>query len=143
MSADLAELIDRIQAGGRLEALSIQREMSALWDQLDNEDDRVSLLKVHRAFMDWVERTGGLEAEALARFQSVRNAEYQLFLVKEARAGTETADPVALDRITRREVEAGRLASDSDFRQFASDAGAVFGQPTARRKTGLFRKLFG
>ena len=59
MNPKLADLITRIQAKESFDARSVQREISALWDELDVEEDRVTLLKVHKAVMDLIERSGG------------------------------------------------------------------------------------
>lgn len=141
MYPKLADFITRIQANPSFDALSVQKEISALWDELDSEEDRVSLLRVHRAVMDLVERAGGLSGEALQRFQGAREAEYRLFLMKEAMLDGENVDPGALDRITDREVVSGRMSPDSDYRVLAKAAGAVLGSPQPR-KSGWLGRLF-
>jgi hypothetical protein len=70
-----------------------------------------------------------------------REAEYRLFLIKEARIGADVTDPRELDRITSREVDAGRMAADSDFRTFAREAGLVLGN-TKPRAPGWLGRLF-
>jgi hypothetical protein len=53
-------------------------------------------------------------------------------------------DPKALDEATAREVEAGRLAADDEFRRFAAAGGALLGRkPVPTTKRGLFSKFFG
>lgn len=141
MNLKLADLIGRIQSSQSFDVRSVQKEISALWDELDAEDDRVTLLKIHQAVMDLIERTGGLTPDALERFQGAREAEYRLFLMKEAMLDGENVDPDAFDRITAREVASGRMAPDSDYRALASAAGAVLGSPKPR-KAGWFGKLF-
>lgn len=141
MNPMLADFVDRLQSGQSFDALAVQREMSALWDDMQTEEDRVSFLGVHRAVMDLVERSGSLSNEQLKTFQGAREAEYRLFLTREAMNGGENVDPSTLDRITAREVAQGRMSQSSDFRSLAKAAGAVLGQSPPRTK-GWFGKLF-
>lgn len=141
MNQKLADLIARIQSRQSFDALSVQKEMSALWDELDTEQDRVTLLGVHKAVMDLIERTGSLTGEALQRFQGAREGEYHLFLMKESMLDRENIDPQELDRITAREVASGRMSPDSEYRELAKAAGTVLGSPKPR-KAGWFGKLF-
>lgn len=129
MHPELEQLIARIQSGEPIDARQTQRDLSALWELMTTERDRVNFLEVHRIVMDLFERTGGLAPDDLSRLKGAREAEYRLFLTREAMSAEGNVDPNELDRITRREVEAGRMSANSDFRQLAADAGLVLGRP--------------
>lgn len=141
MNPKLADLITRIQSKESFDARSLQREISALWDEVDAEEDRVTLLAVHKSVMDLIERSAGFSGEALKRFQGAREGEYRLFLMKEAMLDGENVDPGELDRITAREVAAGRMSAESEYRELARAAGAVLGSPQPR-KSGWLGRLF-
>lgn len=142
MHPSLIDLIDRLQTGGSLNPRAIQSDMASIWDALDKEEDRIVLLQVRNLFLDSVERSGALDDEALRTLRGAREGEYRLFLIKEAMIGADTADTAALDRITKREVDAGRMAPDCDLRTLAHAAEAVLGTPPPRKK-GWLGGLFG
>jgi hypothetical protein len=53
-------------------------------------------------------------------------------------------DPDRLEYVTRREVEAGRLAADNSFRKFAADAANVLGKSArAPKRRNWLRRLLG
>lgn len=141
MNPKLTDLITRMQSKEPFDARGVQREISALWDELDVEEDRVTLLAVHKSVMDLIERSAGISGEALKRFQGAREGEYRLFLMKEAMLDDENVDPAELDRITAREVAAGRMSAESEYREFARTAEAVLGSPQ-RGKSGWLGRLF-
>lgn len=66
------------------------------------------------------------DAETFAKIKPIAEAEYLHFLNKEALEDG-IINPVLLDRITAREVAAGRLNSDHDLRQLASAGAQVLG----------------
>ena len=82
---------------------------------------RVVLLAAFKVAMDGVESTA--PRLNLETFRAVRLLQYDALLMREAMADkghcTET-----LDRITTREIAAGRLASDSALRKISEDCSA-------------------
>jgi hypothetical protein len=80
-------------------------------------DSRVDLLATFKAAMDGVEKTERFDLET---FRAVRLLQYDALLMREAMAD-KSACAETLDRITRREIAAGRMASDSELRKIAED----------------------
>ena len=84
-------------------------------------ESRVVLLAAFKMAMDGVEPTA--QRSNLATFRAVRLLQYDALLMREAMADkgdcTET-----LDRITKGEIAAGRMASDSALRKIAEDCSA-------------------
>jgi hypothetical protein len=64
------------------------------------------------------------DEETYAKLLPIAAAEYKMFLSKESLEDG-VMKPVLLERVTRREVEAGRLAPDDDFRMLAAAGASV------------------
>ncbi len=141
MHPDLQQLIARLQTTEAINLSAVRAEIAEIWPRLQTEPDRLALLELREHFMDFVERSLSHDAERLAQVRKARAAEYQLFLTKEAMLDGSNVDPAELDRVTAREVAAGRLAPDSEYRAFASAAGKVLAPP--KRGPGLFKRIFG
>lgn len=105
-----------------------REEIADLHQRATTQEEYVTLLRAHSIL--------GLLAdqvydEATAReIKKVHHAEYLNFLNKEAIEGGDLINPAMLARITEREVEAGRLDPDDDFRQLAAAGGQVIGDST-------------
>ena len=82
------------------------------------------LLEAHHNLFTVAEH--GFDAETYAKLLPIARAEYIMFLNKESMEGGHI-NPALLDRVTRREVEAGRLDAEDDFRSLAAAGGAVLG----------------
>jgi hypothetical protein len=83
--------------------------------------DREALLAMHKVVMDVAEDT--IDDEALEDFKKARRQDYIPLIVQEAMIGQDSSDgnihPEKLTPITRREVEAGRMAPDDDLHEMA------------------------
>jgi hypothetical protein len=88
--------------------------------------EREYILGVHKVVMDTVERQGLINPVNLENFRQVREQDFRLMLIKEAKigSGASTIDPVKLFDITKREVQAGRLKPDDKLHKLAQ-AGAA------------------
>ena len=106
------------------------------------EREFVSLLFAFTALMDGVAADELLDEAGLNQIAPLRVADYRLMLTVEASEGG-VIDPGLLDEITEREVEAGRLAADDEFRQLAAAGAAVLGSPPLGPKRGFLARLFG
>ncbi|MGE0260159.1 MAG: hypothetical protein AB7T18_15550, partial [Alphaproteobacteria bacterium] len=88
------------------------------------EDEYVTLLEAHRNLVAVGEYA--FDAETHAKLLSIMRAEYLMFLNKESMENG-IINPVLLDRVTLREVKAGRLDPEDKFRKLAAAGGAVLG----------------
>lgn len=122
MKPEIASLQERMKQGGDWRAF--RDEIASLHNLATTEDEYVTLLEA----FDQLVAVGpnAFDAETWTKLLPVTEAEYKKFLLAEAYEG-DFANPALLDRITRREIEAGRLAADSDFRKLAEAGGAILG----------------
>ena len=140
MHNELQGLIDRLRADSSPNWVVYRQEIVDLSPKLRDEADRVAILSVYKVLMDTVEPS--VLVTDLPAFQKARLQDYRLLLVEEAADGGEL-DPRKLDYITKREVDAGRLAPDDDLRELGQ-IGATFLAPAPTlRKGGWFRRLMG
>jgi hypothetical protein len=119
----LAELVQRVKELGidspadwvQLRAQIFREHMRAT-----TTEERVALLKAWHASMNLLQvlldRTAS--AEEADRFNAAWLADYRELLVQETLVGANICASL-LDEVTRREVAAGRLASDDALRQVA------------------------
>lgn len=122
MRPEIASLHVRMAEGGDWRAF--RDEIAALHAEADAEDEYVALLEAHRNLVALAEHS--FDAETYAKILPVATAEYRLFLNKESLEDG-VINPVLLDRVTRREVDAGRLSPDDEFRKFAAAGASVLG----------------
>lgn len=128
MNPEIATLHDRMSQGG--DWRTFQQEIDRLHKESRTQDEYVTLLEAHRNLVAVAEHC--FSPETCAEVRRIAASEYKTFLLAEAMEG-ELVNPVVLDRITAREVEAGRLAPDDDLRQLASAGGSVIGDPADMR----------
>jgi hypothetical protein len=89
--------------------------------------------------MDAVERQNIIEPKELEKFKTLRAQEYRLMLIREATIGrTDGLIDPRLTEITRREVDAGRMAGDDDFHTLAVAGGEVLTPLPKPKKSGFF-----
>ena len=122
MNSQIASLHDRMAKAGNWR--SFRDEIAALHETAKTEQEYVTLLEAHRNLVAVGEYA--FDKETYEKLLPVTAAEYRMFLNKEAMEDG-LINPVSLERITRREVEAGRLAPDDEFRQLAAAGSAVPG----------------
>jgi hypothetical protein len=128
MNPEIAALRERIAEGGDWKAL--REEIVRLHKQARTQEEYVTLLEAHHRLRASVEHC--FPAETAPEIQRMVAGEYTLFLNIEAMEGDEI-NPVMLERITAREVAAGRLAAGDEFRKLAETGGSVLGDSADRR----------
>lgn len=131
MRPEIASLHERMRKGGDWRAW--RDETAALHTKATTEEEYITLLEAHRNLV----AVGQYAHDEViyAELLPAACSEYLMFLNKEAMEDGRI-NPMLLDRITRREVEAGRLGPEDDFRKFAA-AGAMLGDSaelTAHRR---------
>ena len=134
----VADLLERLQAnsvpGGAFDWRSIRDEIHAEHDRAATTKDRETLLSVHKAVMDLVERNMP-QGDDLEKFRTLRSQDYNLLLIKEAMIG-DTSGIINQERmaeITSREVAAGRMSPHDELHKLA----------VKPPKVSLFKRLFG
>jgi hypothetical protein len=127
MNPEIASLHERMAEGG--DWMTFREEISRLHDEARTEAEYVTLLEAHRNLVAVAEHC--FPADQCAQIRQIAYGEYKRFLCAEAMEG-EMINPVMLDKITAREVVAGRLASDDEFRKLA-EAGALLGDSADSR----------
>ena len=122
MRPEIASLHEKMGKGG--DWRSFRDEIAALHAGATTEEEYVTLLEAHRNLV----AVGKLafDKETYNKLLPVAAAEYRMFLNKEAMEDG-VINPVLLERITCREVEAGRLAPDDDLRTLAVAGASVLG----------------
>lgn len=122
MNPEIASLHERMAQGGDWKAF--QQEIARLNKEARTQEEYVTVLEAHRNLIAVAEHC--FPPDTAAEIQRIGYGEYKLFLNVEAMEG-ELINPVMLDKITAREVAAGRLAPDDEFRKLAEAGGSVMG----------------
>jgi len=128
MNPEIAALRERMAEGGEWKAL--REEIVRLHKEARTQEEYVALLEVHHRLRGSVEHC--FPPETAAEIQRMVAGEYTLFLNIEAME-EEEINPALLERITAREVAAGRLAAGDDFRKLAETGSSVLGDSADRR----------
>jgi hypothetical protein len=128
MNPEIASLHERMAQGG--DWRTFQQEIARLNKEARTQEEYVTVLEAHRNLIAVAEHC--FPAETAAEIQRIGEGEYKLFLNVEAMEG-DMINPVMLDRITAREVAAGRLDPESDFRKLAAAGGSVLGDTADMR----------
>lgn len=124
MSAgDLVQWLKLRPVGAPIDWRKIREEIHYEHVRATTTEERVALLHIFKAVMDLVERSG-LSPEDMEKFREARLKDYHSLIVGESLVG-ETICTETLDAITRREIEAGRMAPDDNLRQIAERGKAV------------------
>jgi hypothetical protein len=118
----LLKRLSSVPCGSELDFLKIRDEIFENYERATTTHERNALLDIRNAIMDNFERS--ISSDDLEAFKKVRQQEYRLLLITEAVSG-EYISPKAIDAVTRREVAAGRMAPDDEFRQLAAAGGAI------------------
>jgi hypothetical protein len=114
----VAELLMELKSQRSLDWKATRERIHDEFDAAETENEREALLGVFQAVMDQVERAGIVEPENIPAFNQARLRDYSLLIVKECVVG-ENVCTQTLDRVTRREVEAGRMEPDHELRRAA------------------------
>ncbi len=120
MKPEIASLHDRIAQGG--DWRSFRDEIAALHEKPNTEEEYVSLLEAHSKLVAVAKFA--YDHETYSKLLPIIATEYLMFLNKEAMQG-ESISPLLLERVTGREVEAGRLAPDDPLRKLAVAGASV------------------
>ena len=120
MNPETASLHQRMVNGGDWRAF--RDEIAALHEKATTEEEYVSLLEAHRNLVAVGKIT--YDDETYAKLLPITAAEYRMFLNKEAMQDG-LINPVLLERVTRREVAAGRLDPNDEFRILAVAGASV------------------
>ena len=94
----------------------IAEEVNAEWEKAITPDQRVALLAVFQATMDIAETV--IAPGSLDAFKDARHRHYKSFVLQECMVGTNVCVET-LDEVTRREIDAGRMAEDDELRNLA------------------------
>ena len=122
MKPEIASLRERIGQGGNWK--EFRDEIVALHSEATTEEEYVTLLEAHEKLVEVGKFA--YDEETYAKLLPITTAEYHMFLNKEAMED-DLINPVLLDRVTKREIEAGRLDSEDDFRKLAVAGASVLG----------------
>ena len=120
---EIAALHERMARGGAW--MAFRTEIADLHKQATTQDEYVELLHAHSLLGHLIDEV--YDADTAEKIRAAHQAEYRLFLNTEALENGERINPAILAQITAREVEAGRLDPDDDFRQLAAAGGQVLG----------------
>lgn len=126
MKPEIATLHERMSNGGDWRIF--RDEIAELHDMASCEDEYVTLLQAHQNLVAVGKFT--FSEEIYSKLLLVSASEYMMFLNKEAMDEDGQINPVQLERITRREVAAGRLKPDDSFRKLAIAGASVLGDST-------------
>jgi hypothetical protein len=146
MSLDIADLLLRMIESKPAtwdQAKSLRDEIFELNQMAETNEEKSALLFAFHSLMTSPETLNLVSSESVDELKKVIAADYRTMMVVQASIDG-MVDPDRLGYVTRREVEAGRLAADDDFRQFAEDGAAVLGTPVAKpQRRGWLSRLFG
>ncbi len=99
-------------------------EIARLHNEAQTEAEHIAIIEAHQSLLDIGERV--FDPDTLATIRPIHRAEYKNFLNKES-LEFGNINPVRLEYVTRREVEAGRLAPEDGLRELAVSGAAVLG----------------
>ena len=126
MLPEIASLDERMAQGG--DWMEWREEIADLHQRATTQEEYVTLLRAHSILGLLADQV--YDDHTAREIKKVHHAEYLNFLNKEAIEGGDLINPAMLARITEREVEAGRLDPDDDFRKLAAAGGQVLGDST-------------
>jgi hypothetical protein len=124
MKPEIASLHERMAQGGDWRAF--RDEIAALHTQATTKEEYVTLLEAHKNLV--AVGKFAFDEKTWPEIRSIAEREYRFLLLREAveeKGGL--INPVLLERVTRREVEAGRLHPDDPLRTDAAAGAQVLG----------------
>lgn len=143
----LIELMSRMEEdriAGHFDFIGYKDEIVRLHTQFTDEEYKVQAIVLYRMLINYtcdnIQASGG-DATGL---RNVALSEHKMFLIKEAQNAEGNIDPDELARVTRREIEAGRMDEDDGLAKLA-DAGskALGNEPLREKKPALWKRLLG
>ena len=114
----LSQLKADAAAGRSLDFRAIREQIHDASERTSDSGERIVLLQVFHAVMDLTERSGNIAPEGLEVFKDTRAKDYRLLLMREVLVGQNVSVEL-LNAVTHREVQAGRMPEDDEFRQLA------------------------
>ena len=123
MLPEIASLDGRMAQGG--DWMEWREEIVRLHQRATTQGEYVTLLRAHSILGHLLDEV--YDQQTAEKLRPIHEGEYKLFLNKEAMGNGERINPAVLDLITAREVEAGRMHPDDEFRQLAAAGGQVLG----------------
>jgi hypothetical protein len=144
MSPGIADLMLRMKSKEELtweKARAFRDEIVELNKTAQTDEEQTALVFAFHSLMNQVEEFELVDPSSLDHFRNVREADYKMMLSAQALIG-EHINPDRLECITRREVEAGRLAADDKFRQLAVAGATVLGTSGNSTGRGWLSRLF-
>lgn len=122
MKPDIASIHDRMAQGG--DWREFRDEIAALHAEAATEEEFVTLLEAHSNLV--AVGPHAYDAETWAKLLPITRGEYLNFLNREALEDG-NINPVLLDRVTKREIAAGRMDPDDEHASLAAAGAAVLG----------------
>ena len=143
----LIELMSRMEAdrvAGDFDFIGYKDEIVVLHGQFSDEVHKVQAISLYMMLINYtcnnIEASGG-DASAL---RNVALSEHRMFLIKEAQGSEGSIDPKDLARVTRREIEAGRMDEDDGLSKLADEGSKVLVKEAPReKKIGLWKRVLG
>lgn len=125
MQREIATIHDRMAEGGNW--YRFREEIAQLHEQAQTQEEFVTLLEAHHRLVAVAQEC--FDPATSTKLRGIAYGEYKAFLLAESQEQG-LINPLMLNYITAREVEAGRLAADDPLRQHAA-AGATLGDSAA------------
>ena len=119
----VSELLERMTAqheGASFEWNKARAEIVDEFRRATTTPERVALLSVYKLVMDAVEGSSVFTPEDMAKIKELRGREYIQMLLQEAVRPDGLIDPQKMKEITRREIEAGRMAPDDSLHELTT-----------------------
>ena len=143
MDERVAALHADISASESIDTLSARQQLLDLFNVVNAEQDRVTLLVMLQAVIGLAIRKQESEGVDSQPLRNALLADKRLFVLTEAMGPNERVDPSEQLRILEREIAAGRMQKD-DFYDLAVSGAQVFGSSVDRRtSSGWFQRIFG
>lgn len=143
MDERVAALINELENSGTIDPLSTRNRIVSLFDEVTEEQDRVTLLTALEAVIGLAIRSQEAQGIDTRPLRNALLADKRVLVLKEAMGANELVEPTDQLRILEREIAAGRMERD-DFYELAAAGAKVFGPPPKpRQKLGLFKRMFG
>lgn len=143
----LIDLMTRMEAdriAGDFDFIGYKDEIVGLHTLFPDEEHKVQAIVLYGMLIN---HTCGNIVASRGDATGLRNvalSEHKMFLIKEAQDSEGNIDPDELARVTRREIEAGRMDEDDGLAKLADAGSKVLVKGLSReKKPGLWKRLFG
>ena len=140
-SPGIADLLSRMMELDRLtpdDVRPLRSEIVQLNQTARSDEEQSALLLAFNSLMD--RAASMVDRDTLERLKGLRKVDYRTMLSVQAMRG-DFIDPDRLEAIMQREVGAGRMAADDDFRRLSAEHAGSLKKGSERRS--WFQRLFG